>query len=105
VVVDTTRLFVKTLDVHLVVAFVEEVHQGADLDVMVAGELLRAVEQNLHRPSAEIVACFPQGHRGRLPVGEKLGERVRELLLAERAVVDEDDELEVLVAGSILFLT
>jgi hypothetical protein len=34
----------------------------------------------------------------------KFGERVRELLLAERVIVDEDDELEVLLAGAVLFL-
>jgi hypothetical protein len=42
--------------------------------------------------------------RGRLPTGEKFDERVLELLLAKRVIVDEDDKLEVLVAGAILFL-
>jgi hypothetical protein len=57
------------------------------------------VEQDLHGPLAEVAVCFPQGHRARLPASEKFGERVRELLLVERVVIDGDGELEVLVAG------
>jgi hypothetical protein len=62
------------------------------------------IEHDLHGPPAEIAARFPQGHRGRLSTDEKFGERVQELLLAERVVIDEDDKLEVLVAGAVFFL-
>jgi hypothetical protein len=74
VVMHTTRLVVKHLDAHLVVAFVEEVHQ-ADLDVVDAGKLLLAgvevhlplsIEQDLHGPPEKDTACFPQVHPGRL---------------------------------------
>jgi hypothetical protein len=112
VVVDTSRLFIIHLDAHLAVAFVEEIQQAADNDIVVAGELLSAgvevhtafpVEQDIHGPPEEVAACFPQGHRGWLPAGKKFDESGWELLLAERAVLDEEGELEVLVAWEVLF--
>jgi hypothetical protein len=97
------RLFVKHLDAHLAVAFVEEVYQAADLDVVVSGtssSWFRGTYCLPHRTRPpRSTARFPQGHRGRLSTDEKFGERVQELLLAERVVFDEDDELEVLFAG------
>jgi hypothetical protein len=67
-------------------------------------DLAFPVEQDLHHPPTEVAACFPQCHRGQPPAVEKFDERVLELLLAKRVIVDEDDKLEVLVAGAILFL-
>jgi hypothetical protein len=73
--VHMARLIVEHLDAQLVVAFVEEVHQAADLHVVDAGKLLLvgvevhlplSVEQDLHGPPAKATACFPQVHPGRL---------------------------------------
>jgi hypothetical protein len=61
-------------------------------------------EQELHRPPAKAPAYFPQGHLGWLPADEKVGELVRKLLLAERVVVDEDDELQVPVVYALRLL-
>jgi hypothetical protein len=85
VIVDTSRIVVEHLYAHLVVAFIEEVHQAADLDVMGASELLPAdvevhlafpIEQDLHGPPAEATSCFPQDHLGRFMAGKKFGELV-----------------------------
>jgi hypothetical protein len=66
-----TRFVIKHLNTHLEVAFVEEVYQAVDLDIVDAGKLLSAsmevhlaspVEQDLHETS-----CL-QGHlAGSLP--------------------------------------
>jgi hypothetical protein len=66
--------------------------------------ILSSPSNKLHGPPAEVTACFPHDHLGWLPVGKKFDELVRELLLAERVVIDEGDELEVLVVGTLLFL-
>ena len=103
-VVHTATLVVEDLDDYVVVAFVEEVHQAPDVDVVLAGEHLPAggeehpalaVEPDLNGPTADAAACLPQVHLGRFPPVEKLGELVGELLPAERVGGDVDDELEL----------
>jgi hypothetical protein len=70
VIVDTTKLIVEYLDVHLAFAFVEEVYQASDLNIVGAGKLLPVglevhlafpVEHDLHGPSREVssAGCQP----------------------------------------------
>ena len=104
VVVHTARLVVEDLDDHVAVAFVEEVHQAPDLDVVLAGEVLPpgreehlplAVEPDLDGPAAEATACLPQVHLCRLSPVEETSELVGEPLPSKRVGGDVDDELEL----------
>src|SRR4051794_22448669 len=105
-------LVVEDLDGHVVVAFVGEVNQAPNVDVVLAGEDLldggaehppNAVVPDLDGPLAVAAACFPQVHLGWLPAVEEVRVLEGEPFRAKWGGGDVEHELKVVDVAAHMF--